>query len=154
MKIKRFLKTASKNSQEYKEVAMMMIDTHALVKEIVALGVDEKKAEFAINNFVSQEQLEQSVVKPSEFREAMALLRNDIANLDRKIGEVKSELKSDISELRNELKSDIIEVRNELKVSIAEVRTEIARTKSDILLWAITPLSLGIIGTVIAIFLK
>ena len=88
---------------------MMMIDTHALVKEIVALGVDEKKAEFAISKFVSMErfiELEKSVVKPSEFKEAITLLRNDI-----------------------------VELRNEQKLDIAELKTEIANTKYEIIKW-------------------
>ena len=91
---------------------MAAIGTYTLVKEMVAHGLSESAAEDIVNNFATQEQLkelEAKVIKPSEFQEAINLLRSDMAAI----------------------KNDIAGV----KIEIAQVRTEIANSKADIIKW-------------------
>ena len=113
----------------------MMIDTHALIKKIVALGVDEKKAEFAVNNFVSQEQLEQSVIKLSEFKEAINSLQTNITKLDHKI------------------EASIIMLDHKLEKSIGKLEKSIEILKSEIghLKWSI-PLYFGVAIAILKYF--
>ena len=119
-----------------------MLNTHTLIKSMVSHGLPESVAEDIVNNFASEERvnkLEASMIKPSEFKEAINDLRHDIADL-------KNELKSDIAELRSELKLDIVELRSELKL-------DISKTKNEILYWMI-PFFLTNIGLIAAVLLR
>ena len=69
-----------------------MINTHTLIKEMIAHGVTEKHAEIMVNKFVSQKQfkqLEENVVKPSEFTIAVNKLENSIALVKSEISSLK-----------------------------------------------------------------
>jgi hypothetical protein len=117
---------------------MITIDTHTVVKNLVASGFTEKEAENMLLSFSTKEetkQLEESVVKPSEFKEAINDLRHDIANF-------KNELKGDIAKLDHK----IIEAKSELRV-------DIAKTKNEILYWMI-PFFLTNIGLIAAVLLR
>lgn len=78
---------------------MITLDTHAIVKDLVASGVPEKQAEVLVAKFVSKEQL---------------------GNLDEKVA-----TKSDIAEVR----SEIAEVKSELKMDMAILKTEFSFMK-------------------------
>ncbi len=109
----------------------MMLNAHTLIKSMVSHGLPESVAEDIVNNLASEERvnkLEESMIKPSEFKEAIKDLRHDIADL-------KNELKSDIAELRSELKLDI------------------SKTKNEILYWMI-PFFLTNIGLIAAVLLR
>ncbi|EIO4563394.1 DUF1640 domain-containing protein [Vibrio parahaemolyticus] len=80
-------------------------------------------------------------------------------SLNRRIDEVRTELKQDIADVRTELKDvrtelkqDIADVRTELKQDIADVRGEVkdVRTKLDRMQWAIC--GTIIMGTVTLLF--
>lgn len=77
----------------------MMLNAHTLIKSMVSHGLAESVAEDIVNNLASEERvnkLEQTMIKPSEFKEAINDLRHDIA-------ELRSELKLDISKTKNEI---------------------------------------------------
>lgn len=106
---------------------MITIDTHAVVKNLVASGFTEKEAENMLLSFSTKEEtkrLEESVVKPSEFKEAINKLDSTINKLDGRMGE-----------LTKDLRHDIANVSNKLDIKIAEVRTDIANTKYEIIKW-------------------
>lgn len=106
---------------------MTTLDTHALFKELVAIGISKVQAEGLINKFATKNELE-------EIKETLVTkteLRNDIVELKIDIAELKSELKSDISKLSG----------------------DVVRVKIDILQWMI-PLFLTIIGLIISLYFK
>lgn len=84
---------------------MITLDTHAIVKDLVASGVPEKQAEVFVAKFVPKEQL---------------------GDLDERVA-----TKADIVEVRSELKCDIIELRSELKSDIAKVNSKIDQLKTE-----------------------
>jgi hypothetical protein len=84
---------------------MITLDTHAIVKDLVASGVPEKQAEVFVAKFVPKEQL---------------------GDLDERVA-----TKADIVEVRSELKSDIIELRSELKSDIEKVNSKIDQLKTE-----------------------
>ena len=95
---------------------MSTIGTYTLLKEMVAHGLSEKVAEDIVNNFVTQEQLkelEAKVIKPSEFQEAINLLRADIAKIRTEIAEIKTEIAN--------TKYEIIKWLSGLIISVAAV---------------------------------
>ena len=139
---------------------MITVDTHVAVKKLVASGFTENEAEDMISSFVIQEQfkqLEENVVKPSEFKEAIKDLRHDIADLsnklDSRITEVKNELKSDIAELRSELKGDIAKLDSKINETKGKLRVDIAKSKNDLLQWMVV-LILGVMGMIIGLYFK
>ena len=77
---------------------MITINTHTLIKEMIAHGITEKHAEIMVNKFVNQKQfkqLEETIVKPSEFKEA-------VGKLESKIDKLEYSIKLDIAKTKNE----------------------------------------------------
>ena len=117
---------------------MITVDTHAIVKTLVANGFTENEAESMLLSFSTKEetkQLEESVVKPSEFREAINKLDSSINKLDNRMSELTKDLRHDMANFKNELKLDI------------------AKTKNEILYWMI-PFFLTNVGLIVTIILK
>jgi predicted nuclease with TOPRIM domain len=86
---------------------MPLIDTHSVIKEFIAAGINEQQAELITktinqsnNNLVTKADLKASVVE----------LRSEIAHVRSEINEVKSELKAEINEVKSELKAEISEL--------------------------------------------
>jgi hypothetical protein len=108
-----------------------MLNAHTLIKSMVSHGLAESVAEDIVNNLASEERvnkLEESMIKPSEFKEA-------INKLDSRMNEFSKDLRHDIAELRSELKLDI------------------SKTKNEILYWMI-PFFLTNIGLIAAVLLR
>jgi hypothetical protein len=86
---------------------MITLDTHAIVKDLVASGVPEKQAEVFVAKFVPKEQLgdlDERVATKADIVEVRSELKSDIAQVRAELAEVRTELKNDIAELRTELK--------------------------------------------------
>ena len=110
-------------------------DSHALVKVLIAEGLNEPVAEAIINAIkVSRDNDFSRLVS----KEQVSLLEKDIETLRDNVAsktdliEVRNELKNEIIEVRNELKNEIIEVRNELKNEINEVRNELKNEINEV----------------------
>ncbi len=110
---------------------MTIINTHIVYKELVEIGISKEHAEIFVNRFATKtefEELEKSVVKPSEFTIAI------------------SDLRHDISDIKNGLNNNISELKNELKLNISDI-------KWDILKW-IMPLFIANIGVMITLLIN
>ncbi len=120
---------------------MITLDTHAIVKDLVASGVPEKQAEVLVAKFVSKEQL-------GNLDEKVAT-KSDIAEVRSEIAEVKSELKADIAAVRSEIK----EVRSELKTDMAILKTEFSFMKK-LQFFIITLLLAPMVAQFLAMYFK
>lgn len=114
-------------------------DSHALVKVLIAEGLNEPVAEAIINAIkVSRDNDFSRLVS----KEQVSLLEKDIETLRDNVAsktdliEVRNELKNEIIEVRNELKNEINEVRNELKNEINEVRKDIELIRKEVVIKA------------------
>ncbi len=70
-----------------------------------------------------------STTSSTEIQQLQEFIKENFNNLDRKIDQVKSELKEDINQVKSELKEDINQVKSELKEDINQVKLEL---KEDI----------------------
>jgi phenylalanyl-tRNA synthetase alpha subunit len=122
-------------------------DSHALVKVLIAEGLNEPVAEAIINAI--------KVSRDTDFsrlvsKEQVSLLEKDIETLRDNVAsktdliEVRNELKNEINEVKTELKSEITEVKNELRKDIELIRKEITikadkidleKTKIQLIMW-------------------
>lgn len=73
---------------------MITLDTHAIVKDLVASGVPEKQAEVFVAKFVPKEQLgdlDERVATKADIVEVRSELKSDIAKVNSKIDQLKTE---------------------------------------------------------------
>jgi CRISPR/Cas system CMR subunit Cmr6 (Cas7 group RAMP superfamily) len=118
-------------------------DSHALVKVLIAEGLNEPVAEAIINAIkVSRDNDFSRLVS----KEQVSLLEKDIETLRDNVAsktdliEVRNELKNEINEVRNELKNEINEVRKDIELIRKEVvikadKIDIERTKIQLIMW-------------------
>jgi hypothetical protein len=93
---------------------MAILDTHAVVEEFIAVGIDKKQAEVIVR---TMNQTNNNLVTKFD--------------LDLALTKLKSDLKDETSSLRSELKEDVNSLRSELKEDIAELRSEIMEVKTN-----------------------
>ena len=118
-------------------------DSHALVKVLIAEGLNEPVAEAIINAIkVSRDNDFSRLVS----KEQVSLLEKDIETLRDNVAsktdliEVRNELKNEINEVRNELKNELNEVRKDIELIRKEVvikadKIDIERTKIQLIMW-------------------
>jgi hypothetical protein len=127
-------------------MAVVALDTHAVVKELQAAGFSEAQAE-AVTRAVRKGQ----DLDLSGLATAAALERHDAANRAEFDG-----LRKDIEALRKETRSDIESLRKETKADIdtlgLSLRRDMAEQKADLLKWLISAIGLQTIAILGAIF--
>ncbi len=84
------------------------IDTHAMVKDLIAAGFTEKQAEAHVNTL-------------SRFIRFNLATKSDIAEVQRDIAELRKETKTDIAELRKETMTGIELLRRDLTIRMGGI---------------------------------
>ena len=85
------------------ETELHTIDTHAMVKDLIAAGFTERQAEAHVSTL-------------SRFISYNLATKTDIAKIERDIEGLRKETKTSIEELRKETKSDIEMLRRDLTI--------------------------------------
>ena len=158
----------------------MNFDTHAAVKRLVAVGLQDKIAEAVVTSIASSRDYDFSKLVTKEeffnFKEEVSerfnAIDKEIALIKQEIKTFRKETKADNEALRKELKADnealrkeartdnntlkgelkaeIDALRREMETGFATLSAEIAKSKYDILKWII-----GLfIALAVAIFIK
>jgi len=134
-------------------LSISTIDTHAMVKQLIAVGFTDQQAE-AVTSAVRQandidlsslstkaDLAELRAETKADLAELRAATKADIAELRAAtmadIAELRAATTADIAELRAATKADIAELRAATKADIAELRREAAETKVDIVKWVV-----------------
>ena len=128
----------------------MNFDTHAAVKRLIAVGLQDRVAEEVVSSIALGRDYDFSkLVTKDEFlkfkgevSEKFNKIENEIALIKQEIKTSRKETKAEIEALRKEAKADNEVLRNELKAEIEvlrkEVIGEIVINKNDILKWVVS----------------
>lgn len=116
---------------------MHMIDTHQMVKDLIAVGIKKPHAEGLVNMVYKSRDYDLSHLSTKEQVKTLEIsLKKDIALT-----------KEQVKTLEITLRKDIDLVRKEMEVLRADTKSDIATIKVDILKW-IVPLLVAIIAIV------
>ncbi len=161
-----------------------MFDTHATIKNLKSVGIQENQAEVIVAAILEIRQYDLSkLVTTEQLNNVYTALEHKINDLEHKINDSKTELEHKINDsktelehkindsktelehkintFRAELKQEIADIRAELKHEISELRMElresIANTKNEILRWMLglmIPMIITLAGMGVTIFTK
>jgi len=133
-------------------MTVVALDTHAVVKELVAAGFTDEQAE-AVTRIVRQSQ---------DVDLSNLATRSDLfgtkADLEKNIAAIKADLEKSIVSVKADLEKSIAAIKAELEKSIsaskADLEKSLAETRVDILKWMIGSIGIQtvvIIGAVLAL---
>ena len=123
----------------------MNFDTHAAVKRLVAVGLQDKIAEAVVTSIASSRDYDFSKLVTKEeffnFKEEVSerfnAIDKEIALIKQEIKVLRKETKADIEALRKELKADNQALRKDQETIYAKLSAEIAQSKNETLRWVI-----------------
>ena len=118
----------------------MNFDTHAAVKRLIAVGLEDRVAEEVVTSIACSRDYDFSkLVTKEESSKGFNKIETEIALIKQEIKASRKEFKAEIEASRKELKADIEASRKEFKADIEALRkeliAEIANSKNDILKW-------------------
>jgi hypothetical protein len=144
-------------------MTVVALDTHAVVKELVAAGFTDEQAE-AVTRIVRQAQdvdLSTLATRSDLFGTKADLEKNIAAvkaDLEKSIVSVKADLEKSVVSVKADLEKSIAAIKAELEKSIAAIKSDLekslAETRVDILKWMIGSIGIQtvvIIGAVLAL---
>ena len=130
----------------------MNFDTHAAVKRLVAVGLQDKVAEEVVASIAHSRDYDFSKLVTKDeffnfkeeffnFKEEVSARFNaidkEIALIKQEIKVLRKETKADIEALRKELKADNQALRKDQETIYAKLSAEIAQSKNETLRWVI-----------------
>ncbi len=132
-----------------------MFDTHATIKNLKSVGIQENQAEVIVAAILEIRQYDLSkLVTTEQLNNVYTALEHKINDLEHKINDSKTELEHKINDSKTELEHKINQEISELRM---ELRESIANTKNEILRWMLglmIPMIITLAGMGVTIFTK
>ncbi len=121
-----------------------MFDTHATIKNLKSVGIQENQAEVIVAAILEIRQYDLSKLVTTE------QLNNVYTALEHKINDLEHKINDSKTELEHKINQEISELRMELRESIANTKNEILRWMLGLMI----PMIITLAGMGVTIFTK